>query len=416
MIEDGEGVGLRQQDGQKGLKGRQRSHILVVDDNPMVLRLLSTLFEEEGLSVELASSAAEAKSHLERPGALFDLVLSDIQMPGETGFDLLQWIKKPGSPFSHLPVLLTTAELPQVEHRLKGLSMGAVDYVVRPIELKELVIRSVHAIESFKRIRSLEASLQDTEGLAMVGRILAASHHEIKNLVTLVKLCTDRLDRCLHHDTGNVETLTQTIGPLKEASNLLSDVARNMAQLINPQQAQDYRKPWMVKPIVEAVVGLMAPRVKPFRISMVPPKDTDVCVLVHDVRIKQVLINLLLNAQEAIQQHGPLGGGKIVISWQALGQNQAVITVTDNGIGLSQSGEKNVFQPFESTKRLSGGQGLGLWLCSKLMQNMGGTLSLSSHGVGEGATATIGLPLADPRLESSLDIDSYLMEDGLKES
>jgi signal transduction histidine kinase len=380
----------------------------------MVLRLLNALFEEEGLSVELAGSAAEAKAHLERPGSHFDLVLSDIQMPGETGFDLLQWIKKPGSPFAHLPVLLTTAELPQVEHRLKGLSMGAVDYVVRPIELKELVIRSVHAIDSYKRIRSLETSLQDTESLAMVGRILAASNHEIKNLVTLVKLSTDQLDRSMNSGTGNAEAIKQTFDSLKEASNLLSDVARNMAQLINPQ-ARDDRRPWMIKTLVDAVAGLMAARVRPFRIAVVPPPGPDVCVMVQGVHIKQVLINLILNAQEAIHQYDPNGGGKIVISWKAGEAQRALLSVTDNGIGLSHAGEKNVFQPFESTKSLRGGQGLGLWLCSKFIENMGGALTLSSHGVGKGATATMALPITSPQEEMALDIDSYLIRDDYHE-
>jgi two-component system CheB/CheR fusion protein len=336
-------------------------------------------------------------------------------MPVETGFDLLKWIKKSGSPHGHLPVLLTTAELPQAEHRLKGLSMGAVDYVVRPIELKELVIRSVHAIESYKRIRNLENSLKDTENLALMGRILAASNHEIKNLVSLIKISTDQLNRAYEVGGLSDPTTATSLGALNEATTLLTDVARNMTNLINPQ-AKDLRKPWQIKSLVQSVVNLMVPKVKPFLLTMRPPTDSaqssekpcDFWILAHDVRVKQVLINLILNAQEAILQCDPPEGGKISISWRLGGGNMAEIAVYDNGIGLSQLGVKSEFQPFESTKSLRGGQGLGLWLCANLLRHQGGSLSLSSQGVGKGAVAKICLPTTQPDQEAFIDLNAYL--------
>jgi C4-dicarboxylate-specific signal transduction histidine kinase len=390
--------------------GVPKALILVVDDNPLVLKLLDTLFEEEGIAVELAANVPEAKQHLEGSDRQFDLVLSDIQMPGETGFDLLQWIKKTESPYAHLPVLLTTAELPQAEHRLKGLSMGAVDYVVRPIELKELVIRSLHAIENYKRIRTLELNLQNTENLAMMGTILAAAHHEIKNLVTLVKLSTDQLTRLMTVDNSSsaVATVLQSI---KDASSLLTDVARNMAQLTDPI-AQELKKPLFLSDILNSVSQLMGGRVKPTRMVLVPPSPIDdIWVLGHDVRIKQVLINLIINAQDAILQYDPPEGGKIVLNWHRTSDGFAEVSVIDNGIGLSDPGEKSQFQAFSSTKRLRGGQGLGLWLCSKMAANLGGGLVLASQGVGLGARAKLRLPLTDRPSEPSLDLSEYLDPD-----
>lgn len=396
--------------GKKSTGKPPKAHILVVDDNPMVLRLLHTLFEEEGITVEIAASVAEAKKHLDQSVHKFDLVLSDIQMPGETGFDLLQWIKNSNSPHSHLPVLLTTAELPQAEHRLKGLSMGAVDYVVRPIELKELVIRSLHAIENYKRICSLQLNLQNTENLAMMGTILAAAHHEIKNLVTLVKLSTDQLSRLLASPSSHV-SCQPAIQSLKDASNLLTDVARNMAQLIDPN-AKDLKKSLILKDLLESVAHLMLGRIKPTRLVLAPKEaDDDIWVSGHDVRIKQVLINLMINAQDAILQFDPAEGGRITLAWERLHDGFAEITVTDNGIGLSTPGEIVEFQAFSSTKRLRGGQGLGLWLCSKMIANLGGTLSLASKGVGQGAKATIRLRLTEPQTEPFIDLTAYLDQD-----
>ena len=171
--------------------------VLIVDDNEAILKLLGTLFQEEGMTVRLAQSAKAAREIIEAAQGNFDLVLSDILMPGESGFDLLKWIKRPESPYAELPVLLMTAQLPEAENRLKGLAMGAVDYVVRPVEMRELVLRAVNAINHFQRVKYLETMLQDAGHLATVGRVLAASSHEIKNLATLVNLASERLTRLL---------------------------------------------------------------------------------------------------------------------------------------------------------------------------------------------------------------------------
>ena len=85
--------------------------------------------------------------------------------------------------------------------------------------------------------------------------------------------------------------------------------------------------------------------------------------------------------------------------------------VIDNGIGLSTPGERTEFQAFDTTKKLRGGQGLGLWLCARLLEGMGGHLSLKSNGVGQGACATITLPRTHPLpKEDLLDLSQYLVD------
>ena len=130
----------------------------------------------------------------------------------------------------------------------------------------------------------------------------------------------------------------------------------------------------------------------------------------HANRIKQVLINLILNASEAINELSPPEGGNISIRVSNDDQ-RVIITVIDNGIGLSTPGERTEFQAFDTTKKLRGGQGLGLWLCARLLEGMGGHLSLKSNGVGQGACATITLPMTKPvTKEDTLDLSQYLVD------
>jgi len=379
--------------------------ILVVDDSPAVLKLMGALFEEQGIKVCLASSAQAAKQYLQQHRPPFDLVLSDIQMPGETGFDLLQWIKQEGSPYQDLPVLLTTAQLPEAENRLKGLSMGAVDYVVRPLDLRELVLRTINAIDHCQHIKALETSLQSSENLAMLGRLMTASNHEVKNLATIVKVCADQVQRLLGDALGqDAAPAKRALASLAEASTLLTDVARNLGGFAT---VRSISRPLELSSVAAQIIALMLPMVKPYRLELIP--HTPVWVMAHEVRLKQVLINLVLNAHDAIAELNPAQGGKIMINLNATA-DQGCLCVTDNGIGLDTPGERRDFIAFSTTKKLRGGHGLGLWLCSRLITDMNGTLALASGGVATGVTATLRFMRCEPPPIDSLaqDIASYL--------
>jgi two-component system phosphate regulon response regulator OmpR len=123
-------------------------HLLVVDDDRRIRVLLSRFLLTEGYRVTTAESAAEARAKL---GSLtFDLLVLDVMMPGETGFDLAQSIR--GS--SAVPILMLTAR-DEAENRIKGLELGADDYLSKPFEPRELSLRIANIL---KRARA-EAAL-----------------------------------------------------------------------------------------------------------------------------------------------------------------------------------------------------------------------------------------------------------------
>jgi two-component system phosphate regulon response regulator OmpR len=109
-------------------------HILVVDDDTRLRELLSRYLGENGFRVTVARDAADARAKL--AGLNFDALVLDVMMPGESGFDLTKWLRG----VSTVPVLLLTA-LGETENRIDGLSRGADDYLVKPFEPRELVLR-----------------------------------------------------------------------------------------------------------------------------------------------------------------------------------------------------------------------------------------------------------------------------------
>ncbi len=109
-------------------------HLLLVDDDRRIRDLLSRLLSREGYRVTTAMSAKDARAKL--IGLHFDLLILDVMMPGETGFDLARFIRTS----SAVPIIMLTAKS-EPESRIEGLQLGADDYVAKPFEPRELVLR-----------------------------------------------------------------------------------------------------------------------------------------------------------------------------------------------------------------------------------------------------------------------------------
>jgi len=113
---------------------RDQAHILVVDDDRRIRDLTARFLTEQGFAVVTANDAADARAKLK--GLAFDLLVLDIMMPGENGLELTAGLRQE----SQVPILLLTART-EVEDRIAGFEHGADDYLTKPFEPKELVLR-----------------------------------------------------------------------------------------------------------------------------------------------------------------------------------------------------------------------------------------------------------------------------------
>jgi two-component system phosphate regulon response regulator OmpR len=109
-------------------------HLLVVDDDTRIRNLLKQYLTENGFRVSVAGTAAEARRKLE--GLDFDLLVIDVMMPGENGMELTKSLRAD----RQVPILMLTA-LSEVENRISGLEAGADDYLPKPFDPRELILR-----------------------------------------------------------------------------------------------------------------------------------------------------------------------------------------------------------------------------------------------------------------------------------
>jgi two-component system phosphate regulon response regulator OmpR len=115
-------------------------HLLVVDDDRRIRDLLSRYLQREGYRVTTAQNAADARAKLD--GLSFDLLVLDVMMPGETGFEFAKALRKT----SQVPILMLTART-EKESRIAGLEIGADDYVAKPFEARELSLRIANILK-----------------------------------------------------------------------------------------------------------------------------------------------------------------------------------------------------------------------------------------------------------------------------
>ncbi len=120
-------------------------HILVIDDDDGIRNLLKDYLSSKNYIVSTAENAEIAKDKLNH--LKFDILILDVMMPGQDGYDLTKEIKKD----SKVPIILLTAK-GEVESRIKGLELGADDYIGKPFEPKELLLRIENIIKNSKKI------------------------------------------------------------------------------------------------------------------------------------------------------------------------------------------------------------------------------------------------------------------------
>ena len=121
------------------------NHLLVVDDDNRIRGLLKEYLNEKNFVISTAENSLEAKNKLKF--LKFDLLVIDVMMPGQDGYDLTKEIKKE----SNVPIILLTAKS-EVENRIKGLELGADDYLSKPFEPKELLLRINNIIKRSKKL------------------------------------------------------------------------------------------------------------------------------------------------------------------------------------------------------------------------------------------------------------------------
>jgi len=138
-------------------------HVLIVDDDRRIRDLLARFLQENGFRVTAAEDAATARANMR--GLAFDLIVLDVMMPGESGFDLATALRVDHD----IPILMLTARS-EPEYRIQGLEIGVDDYLAKPFEPRELLLRLQNILNRNKRTFGVDDSIRMGDFTFHIGR------------------------------------------------------------------------------------------------------------------------------------------------------------------------------------------------------------------------------------------------------
>lgn len=398
------------------------STILIVEDQQYTVRVLEEILKRENYKYRVASNASEAYKLLK--AGLPDLILLDIMMHGEDGFEFCANIKQ-NNRFKDIPVIFLTAKA-ELEDKIHGFELGAVDYITKPFNALEIIARITTHIQNKKSkdfIKSYNKELESiieqrtqelmkSEKQAIFGQLIQGIIHNIRGpiasvissfqLITfyredldaylkkkpeLLNGCTEKFKEIwnvIAHDEKMLMKLTKTIDAMmiksrsdksKVLENVdLNDVLRQEIEFLNAD---------MLFNKIDKDIILYD---KPLNIKVIPGE------------IGQVFSNIVNNSLDAMYN---CKDSKITVV-SGISDKFCWFSVADNGLGIPQDIINKIFDPFFTTKKSrrgdevngSNGAGIGLHFSKQTAESYGGKVEVSSIQ-GEGAEFKVYIPAAE---------------------
>ncbi len=356
--------------------------VLVVDDNAAFLDNLQELLGDAGYAVQGASNCRTA---LERAKAGFDVALVDLRLPDGDGTALAAELKG-GAPDSEVVLLTGFATL---ETAVAAVRAGACAYLMKPCAPQELLLTLEQAMRQVRlhgEKRELARRAQMTEKLAAVGTMTAGLSHEVRNPLNAASLQLSVLERRLRKlPDAQQGALLEPLLLVRDEIRRLDHILEDFLQFARPREF----RPGSVdlRAVLRRVVDLLSGQAEARKVTLekAPLEEPLPPVSGEEERLRQVLINLCLNALEAT----PAGGRVTLTAGHEAGR--VWLTVDDTGPGIPQKVRDRIFEPFFTTK--AQGSGLGLSIVHAIVTQHGGTLEVDTAPSG-GARFILRLPVA----------------------
>lgn len=365
--------------------------ILIVDDVMSNVLLLKVLLTNEKFAIATASNGRQALEQVEKENP--DLVLLDVMMPDMSGFEVAQHLKSNPNT-ADIPIIFLTA-LNSTADIVKGFQVGANDFISKPFNKEELIIRVTHQISlvAAKRlILSKTEELQRT--IAGRDKLYSVIAHDLRSPMGSIKMVLNMLILNLPSEKIGAEMyelLTMANQTTEDVFSLLD----NLLKWTKSQKSQIgklnvvYQDVDLVE-VTDGVIEIfsMVASLKKIRIREMKPEKMMVNADID--MLKTVVRNLLSNAIKFSKENS-----EVLVKMEEV-DGMAVVSVQDYGCGISEEGQKKLlhtdthFSTFGTNNEE--GSGLGLLLCKDFVVKNGGKLWFTSKE-GEGSIFSFSIPV-----------------------
>lgn len=362
--------------------------ILLVDDVMSNVLLLKVLLTNEKFAIATASNGRQALEQVEKENP--DLVLLDVMMPDMSGFEVAQHLKSNPNT-ADIPIIFLTA-LNSTADIVKGFQVGANDFISKPFNKEELIIRVTHQISlvAAKRlILSKTEELQRT--IAGRDKLYSVIAHDLRSPMGSIKMVLNMLILNLPSEKIGAEMyelLTMANQTTEDVFSLLDNLLKWTKSQIGKLNVV-YQDVDLVE-VTDGVIEIfsMVASLKKIRIREMKPEKMMVNADID--MLKTVVRNLLSNAIKFSKENS-----EVLVKMEEV-DGMAVVSVQDYGCGISEEGQKKLlhtdthFSTFGTNNEE--GSGLGLLLCKDFVVKNGGKLWFTSKE-GEGSIFSFSIPV-----------------------
>ncbi len=403
--------------------------LLIVDDTPTNIKVLFDFLKESGFRVLVAKDGENALTKLAEITP--DLILLDVMMPGIDGFETCRRIKE--DPKNHeIPIIFMTA-LADTDNKVKGLVLGAVDYITKPFQQEEVLARihlhlkirtlTKELAEKNRELSQLNNSLEEkvqertaelekaqsqlilSEKMSSLGQLLAGITHEINNpvgfvagnlqhtaqyaedLINLVQLYQDKYPDPvpeISEEINNIELnyiiedFPQLIDSMKEGTKRIAEIIQSMRVFSRADVSSKVR--FNIHEGIDSTLLILKHRLKASdkrpAIEVVKKYGNLPEIDCYPGQINQVFMNLIANAIDALEEsHGKRSNSDsfvnqiTIITEYAADEKKATVRIQDNGIGIDPVVKEKIFDYLFTTKGVGKGTGIGLSISRQIIQD-----------------------------------------------
>lgn len=356
-----------------------KPRILIIDDNIDTVELLRKRLRAEGFDTD---EAYDGVLGLEKIRAYApDLILLDIMMPNMNGYEVCEVINSDET-IKQIPKIMLTAKS-KVPDKVRGLDIGADDYITKPFDFKEVAAR----------IRSLLAKKLESSEIAEQEKFNALDHflnevsHEVRNPLVTIGGFARRVKKNLPEGSKNyqdMDIILQNVEVLERmVHKLISLKSANLC----------YRESSNINEIVNNALSAYHQEIENKNITLITNfMDNPPIICADQENITMTIAHIIENAIEAM-----VGEKRLLTLSTCVKERFFEIEISDTGKGIEKSKIKNIYDPFFSSKTY--GPGFGLTFALKTVRSHNGSISVESTE-NQGSTFTIRLPMRSVATES----------------
>ncbi len=364
-----------------------KKSILIIDDEQDNLDYLQAELQDK-LEVSLANggSAGIAQFGEKR----FNLVLTDVRMAGLDGIHVLKTVKQL-APECQVLLMSGYSDLDIV---IDAMNEGAFAFVTKPMIREVLLSRIEQAIAFIQAqenqahvMRELRNELlvqsQFAQRLSALAAMSGGIAHELQQPLSGIGMYSATVKKMLEqHKEIDQEFLKETMDKIENQVQRASTVIEHMREFSSGGEGSP-AEPLKVRKAVERALDLFNLQLRELGIELTVDVPARLEIHAEQNRFEQVIINLVSNAKDSIEEAGGAAGGERRIHIRGCKENgKVLVDISDTGAGIPEGMGAAIFEPFVTNKKGSGGSGLGLFICRRVLQDYAATIEVLGTGAG----------------------------------